>query len=167
MRRGFASCGTPLSAKKPPPLTIVASTFSYQCQRSVPPCASIILTSNSFIRCLHHAVAKLRAGVDEHVPQQKQQSSVAVEIGGAVLPIMVILWTSLCRNNGSDGKRQYLYALSADSWTGIFSHGRLVPCRTAVWLQGQGFGDEERARCGYAKFRGRGKAASGPFRPAS
>src|SRR5215469_13962852 len=104
MRRGFASCGTPLSAKNPPPLTIVASTFSYQCQRSVPPCASIILTSNSFIRRLHHAVAELRAGVDEHVAQQTQQSGVAVHIGG---------------DDGSDGKRQYLYARSANSWTGI------------------------------------------------
>src|SRR6516162_10908152 len=81
-----------------------------------------------------------------------------------IVKAMVILWISLRCNDGSDRKREYLYARSADSWTGIFSDGRSVPRRTVVWLQDQGFGDEKRARCGYAKFRGRGKAASGPFR---
>src|SRR3977135_958395 len=49
MRRGSGSCIIPLRAKKPPPLTMVASTFLYAFQRSIPPCASIILASNAFI----------------------------------------------------------------------------------------------------------------------
>src|SRR5258708_39424508 len=52
MRRGLGSCATPLSGNKPPPLTIVASTLSYRFQRSMPPCASIIRASSSFIRYL-------------------------------------------------------------------------------------------------------------------
>jgi hypothetical protein len=50
MRRGFGSCGTPFSAKSPPPLTRVASTLSYPFHLSTPPCASRTLASNSFIR---------------------------------------------------------------------------------------------------------------------
>src|SRR5262249_54495582 len=49
MRRGFASCKTPFKAKKPPPLTMVASTLLYVRQRSRPPCASRTFVSNSFM----------------------------------------------------------------------------------------------------------------------
>jgi hypothetical protein len=50
VRRGVGSCGTPFSAKSPPPLTRVASTLSYPFHLSTPPCASSTLASNSFIR---------------------------------------------------------------------------------------------------------------------
>src|ERR1700686_731054 len=50
MRRGLGSCGTPLSGNKPPPLAIVASPFLDPFQRSMPPWASRILPSSSFIR---------------------------------------------------------------------------------------------------------------------
>src|SRR6516225_3123334 len=49
VRRGVASGSIPFSAKKPPPLTMVASTFSYSRQRSMPPWASRILLSSWFI----------------------------------------------------------------------------------------------------------------------
>src|ERR1700682_6151024 len=52
MRRGLGSCGTPLSGNMPPPLVIVASTFLYPVQRSMPPWASRILPSSSFMICL-------------------------------------------------------------------------------------------------------------------
>src|ERR1700730_778683 len=60
MRRGLGSCSTPLSANKPPPLTIVASTLSYSFQRSMPPCASITWASSPFIRYLHQEFASSR-----------------------------------------------------------------------------------------------------------
>src|SRR5580692_10954382 len=52
MWRGLGSWGTPLSAKNPPPLTIVASTLLHAFQRSRPPWVSRILPSSSFIRYL-------------------------------------------------------------------------------------------------------------------
>src|SRR5262245_64842366 len=60
MRRALESCGTPLSGKNPPPLTIVASTRWYSFHRSRPPWASRILASSSFIA---FSFSPLRGGI--------------------------------------------------------------------------------------------------------
>src|SRR5271156_1678380 len=50
----------PLSGKKPPPLTIVASTLSYALQRSRPPCVSRIEARSLFIETSVHLPVRER-----------------------------------------------------------------------------------------------------------
>src|SRR5215469_392134 len=65
IRRGVASGIIPFSAKNPPPLTIVASTFSYSRQRSMPPWASRILLSSWFINSSTYLAHDQEVTVDD------------------------------------------------------------------------------------------------------
>src|ERR1700754_4698756 len=55
----------PFSAKKPPPLTIVASTCRNPAQSSAPPCAAMTFANSSFISLLPHAILACRDLDDE------------------------------------------------------------------------------------------------------
>src|SRR3984893_2305122 len=89
MRRGLGSCGTPLSEKNPPPLAIVASTFLYPFQRSMPPWASRILPSSSFIRYPLTCLSLSITSVEQHAkPVRSLLAALPVLFEGSVFRLL-------------------------------------------------------------------------------